>query len=206
MKTWGISPEQIHQDAILADKSRIPLLMDLKEFIMSQMCAFGEIDNYLVEGTQYHPMIVPMLCLTNRFYRNGASLILHEDILRRIGKVLGSNYYILPSSIHEVVIVPDVGVQDVADLSLMVREINSEMVEPDEKLSDKVQYYNRKTAVLENEEERMRRLCFSEKNYEIKYTSEILEDSQTKEKTEEAARHLGNGEDIEKSGKVLPTV
>ncbi len=205
-KTWGISPEQLHQDAILADKSRVPLLMDLNKFIMSQICAFGKIDNYLIEGTQYHPMVVPMLCLTNRFYRNGASLILHKDILKRTGEVLGSNFYVLPSSIHEVVIVPDMGEQDVAELSLTVREINEEQVKPEERLSDKVQYYDCETAVLENAEERMRRLFVPEKNYEIKYTREILEDTKTKEETEEADMPLGNGEDIEKSRKLLPTV
>lgn len=206
MKIWGISPEQLHQDAILADKARIPVLRDMYMLMMSEMYAVGGIANLLTEETPYQPMVIPMLCLTNQFNRNGASLILHEDILKRAGEVLGSNYYILPSSVHEVVIVPDTGKQDPEELSLMVSEINEEKVAPDERLSDKVQYYDRKTAVLENAKKRTRRLSSPREKYEIKYVEMTLDDRKTKEETNEAAAPLGKGEDVEKGGKLLPTV
>ena len=82
-----------------------------------------------------------MLCLTNSRKQFGASLILHDDILRRAGEVLGSNYFVLPSSIHETILVPDIEGSDAQGLCLMVKEINEGKVEAWEQLSDKVQYY-----------------------------------------------------------------
>ena len=99
-----------------------------------------------------------MLCLTNRRKQFGASLILHEDILRRAGEVLGSNYFVLPSSIHETLLVPDIGSMDVQWFCSTVKEINEERVEACEQLSDKVQYYDREADVLENALDRERRL------------------------------------------------
>ena len=205
MKIWGISPEQLHQDAILADKARIPVMKNLYMLTMPEIYAPEGNVNLLTEGAQYHPMEMPPLCLTNRFYRNGASLILHGDILKRIGEVLGSNYYVLPSSVHEVILVPDTEKLDPEELSLMVREINEEQVAPDERLSDKVQYYDRKTALLENAEKRMRRISFPREKYEIKYVEMTLDDRKAKEETNGASTPHGKGEDVEKGGKILPT-
>lgn len=99
-----------------------------------------------------------MLCLTNSRKQFGASLILHNDILRRAGEVLGSNYFVLPSSIHETILVPDIEGSDAQGLCLMVKEINEGKVEACEQLSDKVQYYDRETGVLENALDRECRL------------------------------------------------
>lgn len=55
---------------------------------------------------------------------NGASLLLQEDIRKQIGECLGSDYFVLPSSIHEVLILPDNGMFEVPELNAMVQEVN----------------------------------------------------------------------------------
>ena len=55
---------------------------------------------------------------------------------------LGADYYVLPSSVHEVMIVPDDGGFDSGELEEMVREINATQVAPEEVLSDHIYYYN----------------------------------------------------------------
>ena len=75
---------------------------------------------------------------------NGASLLLQEDIRKQIGECLGSDYFVLPSSIHEVLILPDNGMFEVPALNQMVQEVNETQVEPQERLSDKVQFCNGK--------------------------------------------------------------
>lgn len=99
-----------------------------------------------------------MFCLTNKAKMNGASLLLQEDIRKQIGECLGSDYFVIPSSIHEVLILPDNGIFQVPELNAMVQEVNETKVERQEQLSDKVQFCDGKTAVMENAERREARL------------------------------------------------
>ena len=81
-----------------------------------------------------------------------------RDIRKQIGECLGSDYFVIPSSIHEVLILPDNGIFQVPELNAMVQEVNETQVERQEQLSDKVQFCDKKTAVMENAERREARL------------------------------------------------
>ena len=120
---------------------------------------FGEEpENLLNEKMDMEAMENPMFCLTNKAKMNGASLLLQEDIRKQIGECLGSDYFVIPSSIHEVLILPDNGIFQVPELNAMVQEVNETQVERQEQLSDKVQFCDKKTAVMENAERREARL------------------------------------------------
>ena len=45
--------------------------------------------------------------LTNPSKFDGAALILNSDVLQRIHQVFEANFYIFPTSVHEVIIIPD---------------------------------------------------------------------------------------------------
>ena len=77
-------------------------------------------------------------------------MIARPDIKREIGERFGCDYYVLPSSKHEVLLVPvDAGINlDV--LSAMVSDVNAAEVSVNDKLSDKVQYYDREKEQLRN--------------------------------------------------------
>ena len=157
MNEWGVSVEQIQADAMTADRKRGATLMDMNEIIKSMI--FGEEpENLLNEKMDMEAMENPMFCLTNKAKMNGASLLLQEDIRKQIGECLGSDYFVIPSSIHEVLILPDNGIFQVPELNAMVQEVNETQVERQEQLSDKVQFCDKKTAVMENAERREARL------------------------------------------------
>ena len=157
MNEWGVSVEQIQADAMMADRNRGVVLMNMNEIIKSMI--FGEEpENLLNEKLDIETMREPMFCLTNAQKMNGASLLLQEDIRKQIGECLGSDYFVLPSSIHEVLILPDNGLFEVPELNAMVKEVNGTQVERQEQLSDKVQFCDGKTAVMENAERREARL------------------------------------------------
>ena len=82
-----------------------------------------------------------MYVLTNQRNINGATSIIYNDILKRIAKVIGESYYILPSSINEVIIVPDNEIFKKDYLIDMVRSVNMECVAGNEILSDRVYHY-----------------------------------------------------------------
>lgn len=82
--------------------------------------------------------------LTNARRAFGAENILHKDILKKFAIEHG-DFFILPSSVHEVLLLSDQG-YDVKGLRSIVREINGDerIVAPADVLSDNVYYYSLK--------------------------------------------------------------
>lgn len=56
---------------------------------------------------------------------------------------LGAPLFILPSSVHELIAIPDKGISDVNELRNMVREVNETQVEAEEILSNQVYRYSK---------------------------------------------------------------
>lgn len=83
-----------------------------------------------------------MYVLSNVSRLYGAAAILYDGVLERCYERLEGNFFILPSSVHEVILVPDEGQVTREKLSQMVREVNATQVEEQEQLSDFVYYYN----------------------------------------------------------------
>lgn len=80
---------------------------------------------------------------------NAATLFIFEDKLKEIFNNLGGDFFILPSSIHEMIVVPNRERkstrnfdQQVSDLLKMVREVNSTELAPEEFLSNSVYYFD----------------------------------------------------------------
>lgn len=101
-----------------------------------------EIVNPMKAGFEIDPTL-GMYVLTNTMQQNGASVLFYPDMQKRIGEILGKDYYVLPSSLHEVIIVPEGTGPTIKELQTMVREANRTVVEPQEVLSNKVLYFDR---------------------------------------------------------------
>jgi hypothetical protein len=84
-----------------------------------------------------------MYVATNSRQANGATVICYPDFLRKISESMNTDFYILPSSIHEVILVPmDNGI-NINDLTQMVQQVNKTQLEPEEVLSNHAYYYCR---------------------------------------------------------------
>ncbi|MCR5683997.1 MAG: DUF5688 family protein [Lachnospiraceae bacterium] len=79
--------------------------------------------------------------LTNTDGIDGAACIAYEGLLERIYRKLGTEFFILPSSVHEVIILPDNGKIEASGLSRMVNEINHTTLSAMDVLSDRVYHY-----------------------------------------------------------------
>lgn len=86
--------------------------------------------------------------VTNKEKMFGAINIYNEDCIKQVQDILGTkNFYVLPSSVHEVICVPTEG--NIIDVLLkMVTEINQTQVTPEEQLGDFVLYYDGDTRQL----------------------------------------------------------
>ena len=80
--------------------------------------------------------------LTNREHQNGAASLLYEGMLKRCAKTCGGNFFVMPSSIHEVILMPYQSGVEVGQLKDIVREGNQTQVAPQEILSDSVYFYS----------------------------------------------------------------
>ena len=87
---------------------------------------------------------LPMYVITNRERLYGAAVILYDHYLERIAEALKSSFYLMPCSIHEVILLPKRRGDDSERLREIVEEVNDVQVESQEVLSDSVYYFDRK--------------------------------------------------------------
>ncbi|MCR4843197.1 MAG: DUF5688 family protein [Eubacterium sp.] len=83
-----------------------------------------------------------MYILTNARELFGASVMLYPGMMSRVRAFLGEDFYILPSSIHEVIIVPESFAPSKKHMNDMINEVNTIEVSPEEVLSDHYYFYS----------------------------------------------------------------
>ena len=86
-----------------------------------------------------------MQVLTNQSKLFGAVSILYPDVLQNIAERLHRNLYVLPSSVHEVILLPEREGEKGTEESLaeIVKDVNSTVVDTEDILADSVYYYDR---------------------------------------------------------------
>ena len=140
MHMWGVDEETLYNNAMENMKSVDGgIVLNMAE-MMKEICG----NNVDFDDT------VPMYVLTNESRMNGAVQILNEQVLAEFANKMQNDFIILPSSIHEVLLVPvDNGVQDTKYLAQMVREVNDTSVTDEEILSYHVYLYDMQTGTIE---------------------------------------------------------
>lgn len=92
---------------------------------------------------------VPMYVLTNSRKSFGAACLLYDGVLGECFRRLEESYYLIPSSVHEVILIPASAVGDSRELCALVQEMNRTQVRSTEVLSDTVYLYSEETRRLE---------------------------------------------------------
>lgn len=135
LKQWDISPDYLSENACL-NMPRISKAVILPMASILLECGAGEFDPELTDNC-------PMYILTNERKLYGASALVWSDKLSELSRTLGRNLFILPSSVHEVILLPDTGDEEPERLKEIIHEVNETQVSPEEKLSDELYYYDR---------------------------------------------------------------
>lgn len=139
MEMWGQEEENLYQTAMLNMRSDgKPDFNSIKDVIRSIL---PDAD-YFLNDREHQPSI-GMYVLTNRHKCYGASEILDKSTLRTIAGKIGDGFIILPSSIHEVIVLEPDDTTEYGQLADMVKEVNTTQVDVEERLSDHVYVYNR---------------------------------------------------------------
>ena len=142
LQLWKVNARELYERAM----ENTPVLQgyDLTDMntVLEEMRALEGVDDVMYEEDMQQE--VPMYVLSNKSRVHGAACILYPDILKDFAAVVQKDLYVLPSSIHEVILLPSDGTEDSEQLKEMVREINEAQVEDEEVLSDSVYFYRRR--------------------------------------------------------------
>lgn len=134
MQIWGVSQDRLMQDAWASMKRLLPArIRGITEVL--GIPPRKSIANEQVEEDMY--------VISNRQEYLGAVCVLYPGILKSFASSRKCNLYVLPSSIHEMILVPEEPGMDYAALEHIVRDINQTEVAPEEVLTDSVYYYDR---------------------------------------------------------------
>lgn len=199
LDTYGISQEELHDLAVANLEEKMPAIFQgmsevVKEMMLPQI--MSDLDLSKEAALDYIEQMIPdgneqMYVLSNDSRLHGAAAVLNEKAMEDIAEKVGGDFFILPSSIHELLVVPKQDGMELSDLEAMVQEVNATQVAPEEKLSDHVYEYDAKEKELyradkaDEHEQKVEQKHAKEKGAEKERVSIKDKLSQNKEKAAE---------------------
>lgn len=153
MEMYGIDMGTLHEQAMNNMDKISPVKFESLQDIMIEMMAsdFAQDEGISLEEAKdlirnsFSNAGPDIYCLTNESKINGAVYIMREDVQQMVSEKLGGDYYILPSSVHETLILPKSENMSYQELQDMVQSVNSTCVSEEEVLSDGVYQYDAKS-------------------------------------------------------------
>lgn len=144
MPIWGKNEETLYQTALLNMRSDgEPLFKSMHSILRSSA---PEVFHCPESGEL--SLNTGAYVLTNCRKRYGASEILDKNTLKEISDRIMDDYVLLPSSVHEIIILAPDYKTGYGELAEMVKEVNTEEVSAEEYLSDHVYVYDRSEELL----------------------------------------------------------
>ena len=145
-KLWGVDNRELYRRAL----QNTPKLLQYE--IKSMKDVMGEIIQS--EQEQYCDMdyneymgeldrCIPMYVLSNKNRTDGAACMLYPKLIGDFSKAIGSNLYIIPSSIHELLLLPAGDDDESGYIQDIIREVNETQLLEEEILSDSLYVYDR---------------------------------------------------------------
>lgn len=148
LKIWEKTTEDLYEAACKNTPRLLKWELKGMEEILKELCAGDHFyDEEEAETDEECPDIHDegeMYVLTNHERINGAGVILYDSLLSRFAERKKKDIIILPSSVHEVILLPCDDNQDKRMLMDLVKEVNQTQVEAQEVLSDSVYLFSRK--------------------------------------------------------------
>lgn len=145
LKQYDITAEQLHADAMTNAAEHFPAKIRSMQEVLSELM-----------GIEADMMPVPddagMFIATCNNGLNGAGCIFYPEFMDQAAEKLNGDFFVLPSSVHEVILFPDDGEKNYHELESMVQQINETEVAPQDRLSDSVYHYDSQERIFEKAE------------------------------------------------------
>lgn len=150
VQRWGVSAEDLMEVAkINTPRLFPPECMPMESVLMERMTGFGaehypEVPERPLEAGGPEGMMI----LTNGDRTFGASVLFYEGYFQRVAEAAQCDLFVIPSSVHELLILPKTGEEDAMHLSKIIGEVNANQVDPQEVLSGSLYAYDRESQSL----------------------------------------------------------
>lgn len=149
MNTWAVTADYLYELAVSnLTAANVGTFASMNEVMAEMMMPkmIEECGGDREAAEQMLEMMMPpedkMFVLSNKSKVNGASILLDKQMMQSVIDRVGSDFYILPSSIHECLVVPASQDMEPDDLVAMVREVNSTTVSNEDRLSNSIYTYS----------------------------------------------------------------
>lgn len=142
-ESLGMGEEQLFRAAAENTRRILPPVVQSMNEVMRDMFVADGMPKELADlmiGEQEPEMT--MWVISNERKVDGAASMLYEDKLHSLAERVGTDLYILPSSVHEVIAV-SVEMGEPEELARMVAEVNMDQVDLSERLSNQVYHYDK---------------------------------------------------------------
>ena len=184
LEKMDITKEQLHQDALISSPEIRPVEVNT---------LFGTIAELIPDAGFMLPAGGPedqILVGTVADKHHGAGVIAYEGFLDEQAKKMGEDFYIIPCSIHEVLLVPESMAHDIESLKEMISNVNSCELETEDILSDNLYHYDSKEKVFELAENFKERIATKEHepDKEAEKESAVGKLKKTQDKVKEAPK------------------
>ncbi len=184
LESMGVTPEQLHADAMENAPQIKPAEIKGMSEVMAEMMGIEQAE--MMGLVPMDPKDEQMFVATVPDKVHGAGVLAYQNFMDQAAERVGGDFFILPSSIHEVLIVPDNGKMDLKDLESMVKEVNATQVAPADKLTDSVYHYDSQAKIFELGEKFVERQNQREEAAEKEEKGSLL--GELKVKKEEVAK------------------
>ena len=135
LMAWEVTAQEVMEEAKQNAARVMPPTFKLMSDILRENSDLN-LDDLCV------PEEAELFVVSNRYFVCGASVAFYPGFLESIGKALGTDFYVLPSSINELILLRDLG-QNPLELLQIVKTVNRTQLQPEEVLADAVYYYSR---------------------------------------------------------------
>lgn len=151
IRIWGITPQVVLRDAVAAQAAANPPWLSSYTGIEGTLGS-----NLLTATTPWQLSPSDLFVLSNSDRRYGASVVGWKDVLARTAGILGRSFALLPTSVHELMVVPDLDVFTHWDLESIIRDSRQGLSQAQEKdiFTDKIIWYDRGSHQLIGKHER----------------------------------------------------
>lgn len=141
---WNVTKEELLEVALKTnDYTATSTINIVAESLKEQGATDDEIAELMSNPMQ------DQIVITNSDGTFGASAICKKEILKEIADELEDDLYIIPSSIHELIVQPQIDYMTKEEINYMVKSINMNDVAPEERLSDHIYIFRRDTMEIE---------------------------------------------------------
>ena len=150
LEDFGVTPERLHNDAVENSPKILPAkVQSLDRMLRDMIDSPCEHEDSCGNG---------LWVVTNETGTDGAAALFYPGIMKSIAERTEGGYYILPSSVHEVIIMPEDYYSCPQNLNAMIEQINNSVVHPRDRLSDTAYHYDPETESFETLAEHMARI------------------------------------------------